>query len=245
MAHEIVLSEIKNKEDLKKIVKFLEEQGFNLRESSYSLNNDKITKIIINSNKLNLEIDGNEREKLFTQLSKIENYSDMITTADAYFSRFSSDDKIYEVLQWFYIQADEQGSVPSHYSPSPKEIVEWFNFKTKYNINDNDFYDSVSYYNFDKNILKISFSDTKSWEFDKIYKLIFGEDIKPYRKNSTGDWQDLGKIQIKFFLKGSANIKGDLTILKEYLYKKLIKRIYNNYIIKYNGKTEVFKKTKE
>jgi len=240
----IVLSEIKNKEDLKKILKFISDQGFRIRDSDYNLHDEKIGSIINRANKLNLELDDTQKRKIREELSKIENYSDMVKAADTYFSRFNSEDKIFEVLKWFYLQADELGKIPSHYSPNSKEIVEWFMFKTKHNLTD-DYFGSVQYYNFDKNYLKINFNETKRYEFDKMYNLIFGEKNKDYRENLAGEWQDLGKIQIKFFKGGGVNIKGDLTTFKEYLYKNLTKRIYNNYIIKYNQKTEIIKKPSE
>jgi len=240
----IVLSEIKNKEDLKKVLTFLDEQGFNVRNvqypSDYNLHDKKIDSIINNANKLHLDIDNSNKRKLIDDLSKIENYSDMVKTADRYFSKFSNKDKITEVLNLFYILYDDRARVPTHNSPNVKDIVEWFNFKTKYNITDN-YTDAVEYFNLDKNYLKIHFNDSKSWEFDKVYNIIYGEKNKDYNKAHTGVWQDLGKFEIKFFLKGGANIKGDITVFKDYYYTYLTNKrnYYTTNIIKYNGKTEI------
>jgi len=253
MAQEsIILSEIKNKDDLKKILKFLDNQGFGITSvqhpDDYTLNNYKINKIIDNANILNIKI--NNRNNLFSELSKLNNYSDMVTTANNYFSKFNSKDKIKEFIDIFYIQEDEYCKVPSHTYPGKKEIIEWFNFKTKYDLND-DYNDNVYYYNLDKNFLKIKFGDNK-YEFEKFYKLLYNEESSEfehskYGKNIYGTWINLGKIEIKFFQTGNVNIKGDLASLREYYYEYLTSKNnnYTNYIIKYNGKIEIIKAKKE
>ncbi len=255
MAQEpIVLSEIKNKEDLKKILKFLDNQGFYISEGDYSLNNSKINKIINKENILDVKIP--DREKLFNELSKLDNYSDMIIAANNYFSKFKSEDKIKELIDFFYVQEDDRCNVPSS-SPSTKDIIEWFNFKTKYNLDDN-YRDNIYYYNLDKNILKLRFGD-KTSEFQKLYKLLYnedcntmttsryGKDLKPNEVdyNKFGVWQNLGKIEIKFLQNGNVNLKGDLTELREYNYQHLLERNYGTHIIKYKGKTEIIKAKKE
>jgi len=260
MAQEpIVLSEIRNKEDLKKILKFIDDQGFNINAVKYpsdtSLNDYKINRIIDKANTLSVTIPN--KEKLYSELSKLNNYSDMINAANNYFSKFSSKDKIKEFIDTFYVQEDDIGKVASHSYPSTKEIIEWFNFKTKYNLDDN-YNDNVYYYNLDKNILKIRFGD-KSNEFQKFYKLLYNEDCNKItssrygRKLSPGEvddakfgvWQNLGKIEIKFLQNGNVNLKGDLTELREYNYQHLLERTYGTHVIKYKGKTEIIKAKKE
>lgn len=242
----IVLSEIKNKEDLKKILNFLDEQGFNITgvkyPSDYALNEYRINRIIDKANVLNVTIPN--RDKLFSELSKLVNYSDMVEAANNYFSKFSSKDKIKEFINTFYVQEDDIGKVASRSYTGTKELIEWFNFKTKYNLDDN-YNGNIYVYNLDKNILKIRF-DYEDYEFKKFYKLLYNEDCldyshSKYGENKFGVWQNLGKIEIKFLQNGTANIKGDLTELREYYYQFLIERNYGTHMIKYKGKTEIIK----
>jgi hypothetical protein len=256
MAEPIVLSEIKNIDDLKKILKFLSDQGFNVSESGYNLNEYKINRIIDRANVLDVTIP--RRDDLYSELSKLGNYSDMINAANKYFSKFSSKDKIKEYINTFYVQEDDIGKVASHNSPSTKEIIEWFNFKTKYNLND-DFSGNIYYYNLDKNILKIRFGNNNNSDFERFYKLVYNEDCNElttaiYGKkigpgqvdyNKYGVWQNLGKIEIKFLQNGNANLKGDLTDIREYNYQHLIDRTYGTHMIKYKGETEFVKSKKE
>ena len=229
--------QIKNKTDLKNIVDFLYENGFGyLRD--YELHNSKIDSIINKANTLGIKY---EPEKLKSSFKHLENYSDIEKEAKQFFSKFNVDDKINEYIDIFYIQSDASYRTPSN-RPDTKEVIEWVEFKKKYNLKD-EFGASryVSYYNLDKNYFKIKFGEYESHKFENLYKLIFNENCTEFSQKKYGEWINLGKIEIKFFQNGYANLKGDLKKLKDYYYKYLKRKIYNVYIIKYNGKEEILK----
>lgn len=240
------LNEIKNKEDLKKVLNFLDEQGFDPRGVQYvsvtNLHDKRVEDIFNKANKYNVDLSQEDKNMLYRLKSK-DNYSDIKIESENYFSKYNPDDKINEVINWFFIRSDDSSEVPSFNNTSAKAIVDWVKFRNKYNLIDEfNQYSRVKFYNFDKPMIKIGFNDRKSWEFDKMYKLIYGEEVIKYKNSDTTSWQNLGKIEIKFFLNGNANLKGDLTLLKEYYYKYLIRKRYDNLIIRYNGKNEIFKK---
>jgi hypothetical protein len=230
---------IKTRSDLEKILKFLEEQGFGYH-SDYDLHNKKIDHIIGKRNTLGILYDTKFKEELY----KYKDYEEADKKAKKYFSGFSADDKIFELISSYYLQSDEVCKVPG-IRPDNKEIIEWVNFKIKYGIK-NEFGEkdyTVSVYNLDKNFLKINFKKY-IWDFKRMYKLIFVEDCKDFDEKYYGSWQNIGKIEIKFFQNGSANIKGDTKKLKEYYYKNLkSKKI--NIIIKYNDKLEIINKAEK
>lgn len=231
------LDKIKTREDLIKLLKFLRDQGFYGRGmSEHELHESKIDDTIIKSNKLQIKIDDN----LKRELTRLTDYDEIKKKSDEYFSKFNVNDKITELIEKFYIQNDASSRTPSRDSSNAKEIIDWFNFKTKYNLNDFEPGKSIEYYNLDKNYLKIRFSDHSSYEFSKLYELIFNEKCQNFDETKAGMWQDLGKIQIKFFLKGGADIKGDLDLIKEYQYK-YINKPYRYAVIKYKNKVEIFK----
>ena len=226
---------IKTIDDLKQLIKFLDEQGFGYL-SEHDLHNKKVDHIISKNNILGVKYD----DKFKGNLYKLNNYEEMDKEAKIYFSKFSTDDKIYELINIFYLSDDEGCRVPSYWSDN-KEIIEWVNFKNKYRLKEEFGPKSnfVNVYNLDKNYIKIYFKNYGDWDFKKMYKLIFGEECKDFGKN-CGVWQNIGKIEIKFFQNGYANIKGDLKKIKEYYYKNLKNR-NNNMIIIYNGNLEILK----
>jgi hypothetical protein len=232
----INLDKISTTEDLKKVLKFLDEQGFGYI-SEWDLHQKKIIDVINKSNPLNVKYD----DKLKSNLIGLKDYDIATQKAKEFFSKFNVDDKILELVSKFYIQSDDECRTPYN-RPDHKSIVEWFEFKTKYNLKDADYGSSkfINYYNLDKNFLKIHFGEYSTYDFNKLYELIFNEETKEY-SSKKGDWQDLGKIQIKFFLKGGANIKGELDKYKYYYYQ-YIKNTNSNNIIKYNNKIEIFNK---
>lgn len=233
----INLDSIKTKSDLKDILNFLDKQGFGYI-SDWELHNKKINHIINKNNTLGVKYD----DKLKSNLEKYNNYEDADKEAKKYFSKFGVDDKIFELLNEFYLESDESNRTP-YINPSRKDIIEWYEFAKKHNLTDKDtekigISKFITFYNLDKNFIKVRFGSYKSWEFKKLYELVFGEEPKEFNEKKIGDWQDLGKIQIKFFQKGTIAIKGDLIKLKEYYYKYL-KKERGNTLIKYNKKMEL------
>lgn len=229
---------IKSRKDLERVLKLLSDQGFGYT-SDYEHHNKKIDSIISKANKLGIET---KNLKIRDTLSKLNNYEDMEKEADAFFSKYNPVDKINEYLNEFDLSSDASCRTPWRNSSYSKEIIEWVEFRRKLNLKDEYGYgQNITYYNFDKNFLKIRFGEYKSYDFKRLYKLVFNEECKEFG-NKTSEWYDLGKIEIKFFQNGYANIKGDIKTLKEYYYNHTKKKIYNTTIIKYNNKTEIIKK---
>lgn len=231
------LESIKTKQDLKKVLNFLEEQGFGY-QSDWELHNKKIVQIISKNNKLGVKYD----DKFKNDLEKFDDYEAADQEAKKHFSKFGVDDKVLEFLKEFYLESDDSKRTP-YSRPDRKDIIEWNEFMKKYNITDKDTEKIgtgkfVTFYNLDKNFLKIRFGNYKGWEFKRLYQLIFNQDSNEFDEKKVGNWQNLGKIEIKFFQKGTASIKGDLTKLKEYYYN-YIKKERSNTLIKYNKKMEL------
>jgi len=240
MENKIDIHNIKTHSELKEILKSLDDQGFGYH-TEWEAHNKKIDKLISKNNSLNIDYDKKIKEKL----NKLDNYEEIESEIKKYFSGFNDDDKIYELLNKFYISSDISIITPSFNWPDTNQIREWFAFRKKLNLKDEfGTGNNVSYYNLDKNFLKIHYPSYGSWDFKILYKLIFGEDPLEFSEKRAGIWTDLGKIEIKFFMKTGPNIKGDLTKLKNYYYNILKKNRYNT-IIKYNNKIEIIKDLRE
>lgn len=226
---------IKTKTDLSKLVKSMRNQGFGYI-NEFELLNSKIDDIMQKNNKLNIKFD---KDKLKNDLNRFDDYDEMNNAANAFFSKFSVNDKIEEFIIKFHIIQDDGCRTPSYYHSNLKEIIEWVNFKTKYNLKD-EFGASqhVDYYNLDKNYLKFSFGEYNSHEFKKLYNFIFNEECPDFNQKTAGVWQNINKLQIKFFINGAAYIKGELDKYKELYYQYILKRNYSSTVIKYNGKIE-------
>lgn len=229
------IDKIRNTADLKEVLKFLDEQGFGY-QSDWELHQKKVDHIINKANKHGIKYDTNIKEKL----NRLKDYDEIEKIVNEYFSKFGSDDRIMELLNEFYLSSDEEVRSPSA-SPDAKDIIAWSAFKKKYNLTDKIVGKGSGvyfrFYNLDKNYLKFNFGNYKAWEFKLLYKLIFGEDPKEFNERKVAEWMDLGKIEIKFFQNGKANIKGDLKKFKEYYFKYL--NSGNNHIIYYNKKITI------
>jgi hypothetical protein len=226
---------INSEAELKYILNFLDSQGFGYF-SSWEHHQRKIEDIISNANTLNINYD----DKLKSDLIKNTNYIEAKKQADIYFSKFKPDDKIYELLNTFSIISDDSSKPPSYNYCDNNDIIKWVNFRLKCNVKDEFNPDRrVEYYNLDKNYLKINYSD--NYEFKKLYALIYSEEIKDVSLNKIGEWIDIGKIEIKFFANGNANIKGDIQKFKEYYYNYIKKQKYSHLVIDYNKKREIYK----
>ena len=233
------IESIKTKQELKRILKFLDDQGFG-HISEYDLHDRKVNNIIYKENKLRVEYN---RGKLDEELKGLTNYDDINNVVNNFFSKFNPDDKIFELIKKIYIQEDDRCQTPSYSYPSANDIIAWVTFKTKYNLKD-EFNGSqyISYYNLDKNTIKITFYDRKS-EISQLYELIFGEECKEFSiSKKYGEWINLGKIDIKVYKNNYADLRGDITKIKEYNYKSLINdNHYGSIVIKYNGKVQIIK----
>ena len=230
---------IKTKKQLDEILQMLNDQGFGYF-SNYEQHKKKVDHIINKANRLGIKYN----DKLKSELEKMSDYAEIEKKANEYFSKFSPDDKIFELLNKFYIQTDDSGKVP-YGRPDNRDIVDWVNFKNKYELKD-EYIGNFDVYNFDKSFIKIRFPEYSNWEFENLYELVFGEKCGKFEeKKAYGIWQNIGKIEIKLFQNGYCNIKGDIGKLKEYYYKYLKERIYRNTIFIINKRKEIIKKNKE
>lgn len=236
-----ILGKIKTEKDLIKVLEYLDKQGFYIGKSYWELHDRKIENIFNSANTLGIKFDEEELRKL----KRIKDYDEAKKVAEYYFSKFNSKDKIIELLNNFSIEPEASAFVVSTNSPNVNDVMSWVNFRLKYNLKDIFPYDSnvskVEYVNLDKNFIKINYRTSYRREFEELYSLIYNEKTNEI-SNKSLDWQDLGKIQIKLFVKGTAQLKGDLVKLKEYYYNYTIKNRYNALVILYNGKKEIFQK---
>lgn len=245
MEQEFKLPPIKTKEDLTKFLKHLSDHGFGY-QSDYKFHETKVDHLINQANKLGINYDN----KLNMELYKLNDYDEIKRKAEEHFSKFGVIDKIEEYFKGenFALHSDNSIRTPSGSSPNAKDIIEWVKFRNKLKLKDEfGMYKMVYYYDLDKNILKINFGSYKEWEFKNLYRLVYDEELieTNFNEKRVGDWQDLGKIQIKFFVKGGAAIKGELTKLKELYYNYLKKNLYGHNIIKHQGKQEIIKDFRE
>jgi len=227
---------IKTKKELDEILQMLNDQGFGYF-SDYEPHKTKIDHIINKANKLNIKHDSKLKDKLI----KMSDYDEIEKETNEFFSKFQPDDKIFELLNKFFISSDGIGRVP-YGRPSGNDIVAWVNFKNKYGLKD-EYTGNLEVYNFDKSYIKVNYPEYSEWDFEKLYELVFGEKCGKYEERKAyGTWQNIGKIEIKLFQNGYCNIKGDIAKLKEYYYKYLKKKLYHTTIFIINKKKEIIKK---
>lgn len=226
---------IKTEKDLEQVLDYLKNQGFYIH-NSWDLHKHKVDKIYNDANTLGIDYPSSIKDYY-----KEKNYEELEKKAKEYFSKFGVDDKINEYLNKFHLHQDEQIHSPSFYHTDKKDIINWVKFKKKYGVKDGDFGTGryIHVYNFDKPYLKINFGYNYGWEFKRFYRLLFNEEYEEFSDKNYGDWQNLGKLEIKIFKNGSANIKGELERIKEYYYKYEILKKYNDMIVIYKKKKEL------
>jgi len=225
---------IKNREQLKMVIDGLSDQGFGYYVGDWKAHEYKVSNLINKNNTLGIEEDK-FKSKLNELVSNMTDYDEIDKTIKNFFQKFKPDDKIKELINHYYLKPDASCRKPSS-SPSKKEIIDWVKFKRKYNIKgEPDFDWSADVYNLDKNFVKVNDYDS-NFDFEKLYRLLYNEEPNDFSLKNLGDWQDLGKIEIKVFQNGTINIKGDIDKLKSYLYKEI-----RNFdcIVYYNKKKEI------
>ena len=229
---------IRTRAQLDMIFDGLYDQGFGYF-GSYKAHESKVKRIISDSNKLRVSFSEYELQGL---ISKSSNYNEIRKICEKFFKQFRPDDRIKELLNKFHLKSDGEADQPSTWSASETDIRNWVKFKRKYNIKGEPYLQYARIYNLDKNILKLWAPEHSSSSFKQLYTLIFGEEPtnNDWDTDTTGRWQDLGKIQIKCFQNGYMDVKGDVDTLKEYYYKYFKK--WDNVIIVYKGKIEVREK---
>lgn len=230
---------IKTEEDLKRVYDLLSDQGFGY-QNSWKAHQSKVEHIINSENTLGIKVDSHVKDDNM----KLKDYGIIGKNVKKYFSKFNSDDKIFEYINTFRLNHDARGKTPNCSRGEAKEIVEWVNFKNKYNLKDEfGCSDYIDVYNLDTNTIKLYFGESYNmYEFARFYELLFGEKCSEIEK-TVGIWQDLGKIEIKYFQNGNVGVKGDLKKLKDYYYRDLKKsRHHSHIVVRYNKKTEILKK---
>lgn len=236
---------IKTREQLNMVLKGLDDQGFLSYASDWKAHDRKIETIIRKNNTLGID-EKKFKGELTEKVEKLTNYSEIEKIVSSYFTKFKPDDKINELLDNFYLSPDVVVRQPSTSYPDRNEIIAWVKFKRKYGIKgEPNFNWNVSLYNLDKNFVKVNISSdywVTEGRFTELYELIYGEVPKGWSAKNKGDWQDLGKIEVKLFQNGTMNIKGDIKDLKKRLYDNISR--YDTIII-YNKKKEIFEKRKD
>ena len=115
------MEHIKTRQELEALLKSLSDQGFGYIGDS-DPHKRKIEKIINSNNKLNVDVDKDSKFK--SSMHSLNDYEEAERVAKEYFSKFSPDDKIFEILDKLYLSSDDSGSMPSNNNPSAKDIVE-------------------------------------------------------------------------------------------------------------------------
>ncbi len=195
---------------VKKLIVDLEKQGFTSHYLEYEFIRSKMDFIIKQANKLSLSVDHNNIiEKL--QLKKIDAFQEMEIRVAEYFSQFSQEDKMFELMGSAYPCRIAQITVPStHYGEYAMERYE--KELIKYNIKEipqkaNG--EPVAYFN--------------------VYSLMPGKKIKIALNGHTGTLKRLiqlvyGKqadIQITEYGNGNTDLKGDVEKLRQCYIKYL------------------------
>lgn len=235
---------IKNSDELEIVLKSLNNQGFGYFDD-YKAHNYKIERMISYANKL--QVDSSKYTQYTRDLFKLKDYNEIDKKLQSIFSNFSEIDKIKEFLDTFNIVPNTEFKIPSKNSDEYKKIIDWFNFKTKFNLKDANFIPdkTLYYYNLDKNTIKIRFKTdySTSYNFQKFYEILFNKKLDPSKKwdniliDNIGIWIDMDEIQLKIYQNGTAEISGNISQLKKYYYDELSKNTYYNYnIIIYNNK---------
>lgn len=222
---------IKTEKELEQVFDILREQGFYI-SGRYEAHRHKLQSIINNANKLNVKVDS----KLESEINRMSNYSEAERIANEYFSKIKPDDKIKEYIDYVHPISDDGAKTPGSRNINSRDIINWVKFRDKYNLKDIYGYDNwIKIYNLDKKILKITYS--KDYDFEQLYILLYGEKPNSFSSKENG-WMDLGKIELKVFANGNANIKGDLSPFLKYFYDYVSTMFHQISIITYNGKTE-------
>lgn len=232
---------IKNYEELEIVLNSLKNQNFGYF-NDYNAHNHKIDHLINNANKLNL--DESKYQQYTRNLYNLKDYAEIENKLQSIFSNFSEVDKIKEYLNTFRIIANVQFKIPEKNKDDYKRIIDWFNFKTKFNLKDVDFLPDINlyYYNLDKKTIKISFNHP--YKFKNFYELIFNKKLDSSKnwdyilKNNFSIWIDMDEIQLKIYQNGTAEIGGNISQLKKYYYDEYISKnnYYNYNIVTYNNK---------
>jgi hypothetical protein len=235
---------IKNKQELKELVDSLEQQKFTPYYEHYEkrvridadyMHTAKVKDMIIKGNIHGIEKYGEyELNKI---LEKETDYAVIQKKIKEFFSKFNPENKIKELVGSFTFLSVDIGNPPSNWSPSKKDIIEWYQFKKKWNLKDDKIQrEKVIIYNFDDKKIRInSYGHVDS--FLKLYEYVYGKKPLDIRWNSYGIPQNIGDIEIKIFQNDNIEIRGDIDKLKKLFYNK-IEDSGEQMVIFYNGKRE-------
>ena len=225
---EFKLKKIKSRKELEELFNAIQQQGFG-HVSDYKAHDSKIDNLKSKANTLN--VDFSEYE-INTEYNDKDSYVKIEKDLKKYFSKFKPDDKINELFQRFGMYPDSGAYYP-HGRVSENEVKKWWAFRKKVGIKeDPEGYFRLGYYNFDKKFIKLYYNESYSYQFSELYELLYGEKVDDNLRNMyTGGWNKYGKLEIKIIANGTMNIKGDIDIIKKYLFKKVSSQT-ENYIRK-------------
>jgi len=220
---------IKNEKELKEYISVLYDEGFGYI-NEYEFHNKKIDHIIRKENKLNIELKGSELKDL---IKNEKDYEKIHTICRNYFSKFNSDDKIFELANRFSLIENDSVSAP-YSSPSFSEIKKYVDFREKYGCPELHPVTRIYYYDLDKNILKLRFGEYfDRYKFETLYELVYNKKALEF-SNKISDYQNIGEIDIKLYSNGNADFKGNLKPLKDKYYSYFKTKVNHNYILIYN-----------
>jgi hypothetical protein len=231
------MDKIKTTDELNKIIDELSEQGFS-GINRYELELRKKEDIIRKANTHNISKYSNDELK--NDFNRTKSFEEMENIAKEYFSKFSSKNKLNEYLDMFDIIENDQGQKPSKYDyekGTDRSIKKWEDFKNKWGIPDiGDYNARVYIYDLNKNYIKVRFPNLSSWDFKQLYNMVFNEEAVLFNERETGNYQNIGKLELKFYSNGNVDIKGSgLNTLKK-LYKNYIPtKHYINSVILYGS----------
>jgi len=213
-----ITGDIKSEDDLKKVLSYLDGQGFSNNISYCKLHDRKIDNIINKSNKLSISVDNKFEESL----KKVKNYDEARKLADEHFNKFNPDDKIFELLNHFYLSQTASCRTPSN-RPGNKDISEWVKFKEKFSLKD-EFgkMDTITVYDLTQKQIKVNYKQYGDYDFKNLYRLVYKKEAEMFDSDRTGIWYNLGEIEIKFFMNGSVAMKGNIKPLKKYYYEYIV-----------------------
>jgi len=234
--------EIKTKQELDQIVDYLKKQKYvpyqdhdrTIYLDSDYMHKAKIINMIDKANTLELSDIKIKKDDFVRALTRETDYTEIGKKIDNYFSAYNPNDKIYELINKFWLKATDSGTPPSFTNPRKNDIIAWCKFKAKWNLNDSIIVNGnpIKIYNLDSKSIRLYYSEDNLGGIKKLYKLIYNEESLDFDK-TYGVFLNMGQIEIKIYQNGTAELRGNLTKLKDVYYKNIKDKTYA--IIIYKG----------
>lgn len=119
-----------SKTDIKNLCKELERRGFTCFSMEDKMISSKLDVMVRHGNVIGLNVDTGDIIRKFN-LNKIDSFTEIKQVIDTYFSQFTVEDKITELLGKVSLVSHE-GRVPSKHYPSPFEIQKYKDLQKKW-----------------------------------------------------------------------------------------------------------------